>query len=150
MNYSVKHTTSYHYAEFVAVCHNRVHLAPRETDRQTCHDYQLTVSPSPKLITREIDYFGNLVDYFSIHGAYRVLEVTSSSKVHVGEAPNFSKMSSDAWEVVKEQTRLDRSHEGLKAFPLTLPSSRVQISDQIASYCARELSSETTDHRIDP
>ncbi len=134
MNYSITHKTSYQYSETVAVCHNRLHLAPRETDRQRCHDYRLVINPAPKLITRQTDYFGNLVDYFSIHGAYRAFEVTATSHVEVAPPPNVDKMPSESWEVIRAQARQTERFHNLRHFPLLIPSARVQISEPIRSY----------------
>ena len=75
MKYNFTHKTWYAYTEPAPVCHNLVHLAPRATPRQSCANYRLRIDPTPAFLSRRDDYFGNTVEYFSIEGPHRRLEV---------------------------------------------------------------------------
>ncbi len=83
MKYEVSHTTKYAYSEPVPVCHNQVHLAPRNLPAQTCTNFKLLVTPGPSDRGQRIDYFGNRVDYFSIETVHRGLAVTASYGLEV-------------------------------------------------------------------
>jgi hypothetical protein len=80
------------------VFHNLVHLAPRATPRQTCTDYRLRVDPTPAFLSRREDYFGNHIEYFSIEGPHRKLEVAAESTVEVRPLDVRLLEQSPAWE----------------------------------------------------
>ena len=64
MKYRVNHVTRYSYSEPVPVCHNLVHLAPRELPFQSCQRYRLSVVPEVHERSRRVDTFGNQVGLF--------------------------------------------------------------------------------------
>ena len=45
MRYTVRHTTTYSYADPVSICQNQIHLTPRATPNQSFADFRLEVSP---------------------------------------------------------------------------------------------------------
>src|SRR4029078_11123070 len=98
MKYKITHKTWYAYTELVAICHNLVHLAPRNTPYQKCTDYQLTIDPTPAFVTHRDDYFGNRSEYFSIEGSHQKLEIIAESAVEV--VPKKVQEASDSlpWE----------------------------------------------------
>lgn len=113
MKYKITHTTRYAYSEPVPVCHNQVHLAPRELDHQFCYDYALLVSPAPHDRRHRVDYFGNVVDYFSIHEPHQGLTVTASSIIEVLPRPAIDATHTVPWEEVVERTARNVSSSGL-------------------------------------
>jgi transglutaminase-like putative cysteine protease len=83
MKYRITHKTWYEYADLAPVCHNLVHLAPRNTTRQSCNRFELTIEPLPAFQANRTDAFGNRVDYFSIERAHHKLEIVAESEVEV-------------------------------------------------------------------
>lgn len=113
MKYKVTHTTKYVYTDAVSVCHNQVHLAPRESTRQKCSWHRLLIHPEPAERGKRLDYFGNPVDYFSIHDSHLGLTVTATSQVEVLPRVVASEDKSPTWETVAAVAREDRSPAGL-------------------------------------
>lgn len=134
MKYTIKHRTWYAYAEAAPVCHNMLHLAPRDMPRQVCSDYQLGIVPEPAFIMRRSDWFGNFVDYFSIEGSHNGLEVTSQCAVQVSSAPKLTPSDSLPWEAVVRQSTADAATADLTIYQLTLRSARVRPSAQLRDY----------------
>lgn len=134
MKYTIKHRTWYAYAESAPVCHNMLHLAPRETPHQVCSDYRLRIVPEPALITRRADWFGNFIDYFSIEGAHNGLEITSQSNVNVTRPPKLNPSESPKWETIAQQSTAGTTSASLEVYQLTLRSSRVRPSQQLRQY----------------
>ena len=126
--------TRYSYSEAVPLCHNEVHLTPRDTARQTCISHELLLVPPAAKIEEAIDYFGNRVSYFTIQEQHSELSVTSQSRVKLlprGAEPQ----GSPAWEEVRE--RLGRSageHTEISQFLYDSP--QVAVSPQLAEYAA--------------
>src|SRR6185503_1091979 len=83
MKYKVTHTTIYNYTEPVPICHNELHLAPRDHRQQTCLSHRLRVRPEPARIDTRVDYFGNHAGSFSIQEGHQRLSVTAHSQVQV-------------------------------------------------------------------
>jgi transglutaminase-like putative cysteine protease len=134
MKYTIKHRTWYAYAEAAPVCHNMLHLAPRDMPRQVCSDYRLRIVPEPALIMRRTDWFGNFVDYFSIEGSHNGLEVTSQCVVQVSSAPKLTPSDSLPWETVVRQSTADAATADLTIYQLTLRSARVRPSAHLRDY----------------
>ena len=87
MKYKVTHITRYTYSEAVPVCHNEVRLTPRQGPGQTCEDCRLLINPTPSGSGSRLDYYGNVVNFFSIQEAHDTLTVTASSRVTVAPPP---------------------------------------------------------------
>jgi transglutaminase-like putative cysteine protease len=134
--YTIKHRTWYAYAEAAPVCHNMLHLAPRDAPRQLCSEHRLRIVPEPAFITRRTDWFGNHVDYFSIEGSHNGLEITSQSVVQVTPAPKVALSSSLPWETIARQSTADAAAADLTIYQLTLRSPRVRPSAQLRDYAS--------------
>lgn len=134
MKYTIKHRTWYAYAEAAPVCHNMLHLAPRDTSRQVCSEYRLRIVPEPAFITRRTDWFGNFVDYFSIEGSHNGLEVTSQSVVQVSPSPKLASRESLPWEGIVRLSTPEATASDLTIYQLTLRSPRVRPSAQLRDY----------------
>jgi transglutaminase-like putative cysteine protease len=137
MLYSVKHLTRYSYTESVSVCHNLVHLVPRDTGRQKCRAHRMTVDPAPATVERTIDYFGNAVDLFTVRGSHPSLSVTAESTVEVSPGTALDAATSPPWENVVKSNRANLTSEGLGVLQLTFPSPRVPRLDELGEYAAK-------------
>jgi transglutaminase-like putative cysteine protease len=142
VKYRITHKTWYVYAELAPVCHNLVHLSPRETDTQQCNDYQLLVDPPPAFLAERADYFGNLTQYFSIENAHRKLEITAESTVEV-RPPKARDSKTTSWQecVVRHSSGVEARGNGFSIDPvvyqLTLPSTRVPPIAELRDYAAK-------------
>lgn len=139
MKYRVAHETIYNYGDAVPVCHNVVHLTPRDTSRQICRSHKLVIKPTPAISLRRLDYFGNQVTYFSLHDGHRKLSLTAISRVEVRPFALPDLGASPAWEDVRDALILDRSPLGLEAYQYTFPSPYVdklwgELGRDLAAY----------------
>jgi transglutaminase-like putative cysteine protease len=142
MKYQLTHKTWYAYSEPAPVCHNLVHLAPRATARQSCMHYRLRVDPAPAFLSRRDDYFGNHIEYFSIEGPHRKLEVVAESTVEVRPLDVRLLEQSPTWEAVAHAAR----HTGDPLQPLEtltplewqfiVPSPRIVGTPELKAYAA--------------
>lgn len=132
----VQHTTRYLYYELVPVCHNEVRLAPRNFGRQQCASFELRVEPAPTMIGCRQDYFGNQVNFFSLHEGHRELVIAGTSEVELGPAVQLQPENSLPWEQARESLLADRSPTGLDARQFAFNSVRVHASRELAEYAA--------------
>ncbi len=136
MKYHITHKTDYTYSESVAVCHNQVHLTPRDAPRQTCHFHRLRIHPSPSTTGRRTDYFGNPLNFFSIHETHRKLTLHAMSRVSVKRGVRVQPAATAAWEGVVHRLRRDLTAEGLAAYQFVFASPRVPVNPQLAGYAS--------------
>ena len=125
MKYKISHVTTYEYTDVVPVCQNVAHLTPRTTPGQKCLYHRLNVRPLPGEISRRTDFFGNLVQDFSIHQSHRALRVTAISKVQVTPVERPAAAKSPAWEAVRERVRIARTAAELQAYQFCFGSPHV-------------------------
>jgi transglutaminase-like putative cysteine protease len=142
LRYRITHKTWYAYSELAPVCHNLVHLAPRELDHQKCSEYRLAIDPAPAFFATRPDYFGNRTEYFSIESGHRSLEIVAESVVEVHPLEETS-IHDVPWEdcvVVssgQDGTRsVQPSVEPMHA-QLTFASPRVPLLAELREYAAK-------------
>lgn len=134
MKYRVLHKTTYRYTEMVSLCHNEIHLAPRNYTQQTCHYSHLQISPQPSVLTERRDYFGNTAAIFAIQDRHQKLEIIAESKVDVlvSNAPAAS--MTPAWEDVRDTLAGKDATRHLDATQYLHESHYAKHNDDIAAY----------------
>lgn len=163
MRYRVRHTTKYAYSDPVAVCHNLVRLAPRDTTRQRVASYRLVVVPEPSDLVQREDPLGNRIDYFSIQDAHHGLSLTSFSEVEVEGRPGGLPESLTTEQLLATLQKRDRQATA-EAYRFVFPSRYVPLLHRLKQYAetsfaptrsvlegARELTSRiNNDFKYDP
>lgn len=134
MKYRITHTTTYSYTESVPICHNQVYLTPRDLPYQTCRLHRLVIKPSPANIGKRWDYFGNQLNYFSLHEAHHRLTITAHSKVMIRPRAIRNSADSPPWEQVAQSLRHDTTPAGLDAYQFVFDSPHVATSPDLATY----------------
>jgi transglutaminase-like putative cysteine protease len=134
MKYKVTHTTIYNYTEEVPICHNEVHLAPRDHRRQTCLAHRLRLRPEPDKLETRLDYFGNHTGHFSIQTGHDRLSVTAHSQVQVEEPEIPDPRSTPSWEEIRDRFALGQPPWWLEARQFTYPSPHVPLGRILAEF----------------
>jgi transglutaminase-like putative cysteine protease len=80
-HYRVVHRTHYVYTHESSLCHNQLHLKPRELPKQSLQSNWIEIDPSPACRFQWTDTFGNHVEFFSIEQVHPELTITSRSRV---------------------------------------------------------------------
>ncbi|MEM9587339.1 MAG: transglutaminase family protein [Planctomycetota bacterium] len=101
--YRIQHRTRYQYGDAVALCHNQLRMAPRDTKSTQCHDVRLTIEPPPRRIIEHTDYFGNRVHSFSVETLHDSLTVAVFSEVTVTDFRERGSLASPEWESIRSQ-----------------------------------------------
>lgn len=81
MIFTIIHTTSYKYEDFVTYCHNVANLKPRTFLGQKLLDYKLEITPTPSNKNESADFFKNDITRFSIQKQHKELIVSAKSLV---------------------------------------------------------------------
>ncbi|MGF1453234.1 MAG: transglutaminase N-terminal domain-containing protein [Opitutales bacterium] len=132
--YEISHRTDYTYAMPVSVSHHATRLKPRNTPRQQCRHYQLHVRPEPMDLSERRDYFGNLVQHFSVQEMHRSLVVECVSEVSVEpvELP-FADLTPSCAEVL-ELLEKRPADEALTAIEYRYASPSIEWDEPLAAF----------------
>ncbi|MBD3176135.1 MAG: transglutaminase family protein, partial [Armatimonadia bacterium] len=103
MRYHVTHRTAYSYASPVTISHSAVRLLPRDLATQAVASHRIECDPTPSLRVRREDYFGNEVEYFTIHEPHTRLVIEATSEVSVVTTPKARTGDNPPWEGVAEE-----------------------------------------------
>lgn len=134
MLYRVRHTTTYAYSNSVSVCHNALHLTPRECRHQRCSYHELLIYPEPAVISHTIDYFGNPMTFFALQEPHDALTMTANSTVEVIPVAYPDSQATPPWEQVRDYLHQDRSGARLEAYQYVFDSPYVLISEAALAY----------------
>jgi transglutaminase-like putative cysteine protease len=132
--YDVRHSTVYAYTETVPVCHNEVHLVPRELPRQRLLASTLEIDPVPTGITTSTDYYGNQVGFFAIEEGHERLEVSATSSVEVQPAVPWDQLPVMPWERIRDELAATTDPAVLLAREFTLDSPLVRGQPHLAEW----------------
>ena len=80
MEYTIEHTTTYHYPKNVAESYTVVHLQPRSDQQQYCTRFVLDLAPRVNY-HNYTDRYGNDVQHFAILPTHAKLTIATHSSV---------------------------------------------------------------------
>lgn len=136
--YRITHETAYQYSEPVALCQNQLRMRPRTQPHLTCHQCDVHIVPQPPSLDTHPDYFGNIVDSFSIEALHRSLTVTVSSEVTVLAPEEENLLDAPAWDALAADVKTGKSPLDWKAREFAFGSTRIRHDERFAQY-AREI-----------
>ncbi len=133
MNYRIAHRTTYKYKYPVSVGDHVACLKPRTFPNHELSRSELTILPTPTTCTERVDYYGNLLCYFTVQEPHRELIVEARSEVTITRPKPVSEPSIP-WEEAVRRLPLDHTPEGLEAFQFTFESPRIRLRSDYAAY----------------
>jgi transglutaminase-like putative cysteine protease len=134
MIYKIVHRTTYRYKYPVSVGNHVACLKPRTLLHHQLARNELRIQPSPATRTERVDYFGNLLCFFTVQEAHKELVVESRSEVIMeGNATSWPQQSLP-WEQAARLLPDDHSPAGLEAYQFGFESPRIRIRPEFASY----------------
>ena len=134
MIYRIVHRTTYKYKYPVSVGNHVACLKPRTLLYQQVARSELRIQPPPATRTERVDYFGNLLCFFTIQEPHKELVVESRSEVIMeGNGTQWSKQSLP-WEEAAGSLANDQSPAGLDAYQFGFESPRIRVRPEFASY----------------
>ena len=109
-------------------------LKPRSLPRQQLAWSELHIQPAPATRTERVDYFGNLLCFFTVQEPHKELVVEARSEVTMdGHATPWPQQSL-AWEEVARSLPGDQSPAGLEAYQFGFESPRIRMRPEFAAY----------------
>jgi transglutaminase-like putative cysteine protease len=109
-------------------------LKPRSLPHHRLAQSELHIQPTPATMTERMDYFGNILCFFTIQEPHKELAVEARSEVIMGDDATPSPHKPLAWEEAVRLLPADRSSEGLEAYQFTFESPRIRSRAEFAEY----------------
>lgn len=134
MIYKIVHRTTYKYKYPVSVGNHVACLKPRTLMRHQLARNELRIQPFPATRTERVDYFGNLLCFFTVQEPHKELVVESRSEVIMEGNATLRPQQSLPWEEAARLLPDDHSPAGLEAYQFGFESPRIRIRPEFASY----------------
>ena len=136
IRWRVVHTTSYVYSEPVPVCHNEIHLTPRDTPSQQVVSHRLDIDPLPATLAHHTDVFGNRVGFLALDEPHSRLVITATSEVDIVPAAP-PRGAGGRWEAAAGPIFPTATPDHLWLRQFRLDSPLVRCSPSLADWAAR-------------
>jgi transglutaminase-like putative cysteine protease len=134
MIYKIVHRTTYKYKYPVSVGNHVACLKPRTLLHHQLARSELRIQPLPATRTERVDYFGNLLCFFTVQEPHKELVVESRSEVIMEGNATPRPQQSLPWEEAARLLPDDHSPAGLEAYQFGFESPRIRIRPEFASY----------------
>jgi transglutaminase-like putative cysteine protease len=134
MIYRIVHRTTYKYKYPVSVGNHVACLKPRTLLHHQVARSELSIQPPPATRTERVDYFGNLLCFFTVQEPHKELVVEARSEVIMDENAMPWPQQAFPWEEVARLLPDDHSPAGLEAYQFGFESPRIRIRPEFASY----------------
>jgi transglutaminase-like putative cysteine protease len=134
--YDVRHTTTYTYSESVPVCHNQIHLVPRDLPTQRLLSSFVAVEPQPGHVSTHVDFFGNTAGIFSIDEPHARLAIVATSRVEVEPPRDWTTLAAVPWEALRDRLWRATDEATLEARQFIDDSPLVRTSPRLAEWAA--------------
>jgi transglutaminase-like putative cysteine protease len=134
MIYRISHRTTYKYKYPVSAGNHVACLHPRTLPHHNVTRSELHIQPTPATRTERVDYFGNLLCFFTVQEPHKELVVESRSEVIVeSDATRWPKQS-PPWEEAARALPNDLSPAALEAYQFGFESPRIRVRPEFAAY----------------
>jgi transglutaminase-like putative cysteine protease len=137
MIYKIVHRTTYKYKYPVSFGNHVACLNPRSLQHHQSAQSELHIRPLPATRTQRVDYFGNLLCFFTVQEPHKELVVEARSEVTLeGNASPWPQQAL-AWEEAARALPDDSSPAGLEAYQFGFESPRIRKRAEFAAYAAQ-------------
>lgn len=132
MIYKILHRTTYRYVYPVSMGNHVACLKPRSTGFNRLVRSAIHIHPEPTVLTERMDYFGNLLYFFTVQEPHRELVVEATSELI--RTADVASGPESPWEESTGALAPDHTAEGLEAYQFQFESPRIAIRPEFAAY----------------
>jgi transglutaminase-like putative cysteine protease len=136
MTYKITHKTHYSYKNAVAVGSHAVYLTPRSSLQHRCTKNEIRVTPKPATRSERVDYFGNVIKFFTIQEPHEDFVLEAYSEVTVDPQKLAWPADAPSWNEIVRTLPSDKRPSGLDAYQFIFESPRVRPGAEFAAYAA--------------
>jgi transglutaminase-like putative cysteine protease len=134
MIYRIVHRTTYKYKFPVSVGTHVACLKPRTLPNLQSSRSELRIQPRPATRTERVDFFGNLLCFFTVREPHKELVVEARSEVTIAASATPQQPIPLPWEEAVRAVPNDHSPAGLEAYQFGFESPRIRLRPEFAEY----------------
>jgi transglutaminase-like putative cysteine protease len=134
--YDISHVTRYSYETRVASSTLTLRVTPRDDGGQHCLDHTVLISPEPRSVIVERDFFGNTVSIALIETSLIDLSIEARARVEVARPAGPAAGSGPDLESLADQVAGVDSVAADSPAHFIFPSPRIPLRRDIADYAA--------------
>ena len=134
MIYKIIHRTTYKYAYPVSMGNHVACLKPRSFAQNQLKQSALRIYPEPSTLTERVDYFGNLLYFFTVQQPHQELVVEARSEVLRGSGAAQATLASGPWEDSTGSLAETHTPEALDACQFQFDSPRIHVRPDFGAY----------------
>jgi transglutaminase-like putative cysteine protease len=131
--YQISHRTNYRHSFQASLCHNQLHLRPREVAGQKLLHSAIEITPEPDYRATGFDSFGNPTEFFSIERPHAEMCVHSFCGVERSE-PHFIPLAGFSIGDLQADIRRANTSESRQSLEFLGPSRYCAIDQQFESF----------------
>jgi transglutaminase-like putative cysteine protease len=139
MRYLLSHRTTYSYASTVDAAHHIAHLRARDFPGQTVTSISIEANPTPAMIARHVDHFGNLVDILRIDKPHTQFDIEVRAEIDVRFPDPPPAASTPPWEEVRAALNGGGFPQPIEACEFVHDSPLVPSVEALRAYGAQSL-----------
>ena len=133
--YRIEHETRYDHVGGVSTSQHVACLTPRTMPNQSVRWHELAIEPAPFNHVQRLDYFGNMVDQFTILTPYDAMRVVGRSVVNVTARGTPLALNADPpWETVRDALLYKRGAPFAHAAEFSYPSPYAITAAELAAF----------------
>lgn len=133
IRYSILHRTLYEYSSPALLCHNTMHLSPREVSYQSVERSCIEISPSPSIRRPRQDPHGNQAEFFSIESQHQSMLVEAESIV-TRSVPCWEGAESVSFPSVRHRLHQPQTDEDRRAQEFCFDSTYIQSESAFSDF----------------
>lgn len=133
MIYNIVHRTTYKYRYSVSVGDHVACLKPRTFSNNKLLNNEIHIDPLPNTFTERVDYFGNILCFFTLQDPHHQLTVESRSKVATSDR-TLNGQPSQPWEESAQLFVHETTLDELEARQFQFESPRIRLRPEFANY----------------
>ena len=141
MIYKISHRTTYKYKYPVSVGNHVACLQPRSLPHHKVMHGELHIHPTPATRTERVDYFGNLLCFFTVQEPHKELVVEARSEVVMERDATQWPQQSPPWEEAARSLPNDLAPAALEASQFVFESPRIRVRPEFAAYALESFTS---------
>jgi transglutaminase-like putative cysteine protease len=134
MIYRIVHRTTYNYRFPVSVGIHVACLTPRALPHHQLARSELRIKPRPATRTERVDFFGNILCFFTIREPHKELVVEARSEVIMEGNGAAWPERPIPWEEAVKSIPEDHTPAGLEAYQFGFESPRIRLRPEFAAY----------------
>lgn len=139
MIYDIVHRTSYAYQTPASFSQHLLRLTPRVDAEQRAIATEISVTPKPETLERDIDMFGNVEHLATVREPHDALEVVARSRVERSAPEGLIADASAPWEEARDAALGQRRLPAMTAAPFAYPTAMTEADIAIEDYAKRSL-----------